>query len=105
MRNICESFKLVMNMITKSDTFDYCEPFLKKTIKKFEVLGIIKKQASTRNFPYVYMLELLHPNAESVLYNYKLRTNNEYIKELHNLTKEDVAINAHIYRVNKYIYF
>jgi len=44
------------------------------------------------------MLAVMHPITESIIYNYKLHTENDSIEKLHYLTKEDVAIHSHIYK-------
>jgi len=68
---------------------------MKNTLKKLEGLNILKKHSPYSKSAYVYVLVVMHPITKSIIYNYKLRKENELIEKIH----------SHIYRVNKYIYF
>ncbi|XP_060865453.1 uncharacterized protein LOC132941425 isoform X2 [Metopolophium dirhodum] len=100
MRNICDSFELVMNIIMKNDTYDNSKSFLKHTIEKFEKLNIITKNQDFSHSAYKYKIKCIHPITESIIFNYRLRNDNYILENLHKLKKDDVNVYAHIYKKN-----
>jgi len=82
MRNICDSFELVMNIIMRNDTFDGCKLFLKKTIDKLEKLNIITKHKDCSHSAYKYKIKCIHRITESIIFDYNLRNDNFMIGQL-----------------------
>jgi len=90
MRNICDSFELVM----KNDTFHNCKSYLKKTIEKLEKLNITKHQYFSHS-AYKYKIKCMYSITESIIFNYQLRNDNFILEQLHKLNKDDINVYAH----------
>lgn len=99
MHNICQSFSLVMNIINKNDIYDDCHSFILKTVKKIEQHNGLMKHNYYSHSAYVYKINILNPKIKSIIFNYALRKDC-IINRFYCLTKEELQINAHIYKVN-----
>lgn len=98
--DICQSFKLVMNIINKNDTFSNCKFLITKTADKFLKNNLLLRHKRYDHGPYIYTINIINPLVKSMVYNYELRKGDYIINKLYALTREEIQENAHIYKVN-----
>jgi len=94
-----------MKVITKSDTYDNSKILLGRTINKLVSKNIISRHKIYDHGSYVYTINVLSPLAKSVIWNYDFRSNDFIINNIYRLTREEIQIKSHIYKVNTYIFY
>jgi len=94
-----------MNIIQNNDTYNNCKMFIRNKLDKLIEQNILLRYKRYDHSAYIYNVNVANPKVKSIIYDKELRMRDYIISNFYSLTKEQMQVYAHIYKVNIYIHY